>query len=97
MTSFVFVLSASLALAQAPELPGWKLVWSDEFNYTGHPDPTKWRYEEGYERHNQYYAVNRLEHDGGLCARLSEDPRRVQVSERPCSEINQYTEEPCRY
>ena len=49
--------------AQAPELPGWKLVWSDEFNYTGHPDPTKWGYEEGYVRHNelQYYTVNRLE------------------------------------
>jgi beta-glucanase (GH16 family) len=44
-------------------LPGWKLVWSDEFNYTGHPDPSKWCYEEGYVRHNelQYYTVNRLE------------------------------------
>ncbi|HET6569804.1 MAG TPA: glycoside hydrolase family 16 protein [Rhodothermales bacterium] len=39
------------------------LVWSDEFNYTGHPDPAKWGYEEGYVRHNelQYYTVNRLE------------------------------------
>lgn len=25
----------------------WKLVWSDEFNYTGAPDPTKWGYDEG--------------------------------------------------
>src|SRR5262245_47024985 len=40
-----------------------KLVWSDEFNYKGHPDPKKWGYEEGYVRHNelQYYTVNRLE------------------------------------
>ena len=54
---------ASMACAQAPDLPGWKLVWSDEFNYTGHPDPAKWGYEEGYVRHNelQYYTVNRLE------------------------------------
>ena len=54
---------ASMAYAQAPNLPGWKLVWSDEFNYTGRPDPTKWGYEEGYVRHNelQYYTVNRLE------------------------------------
>lgn len=39
------------------------LVWSDEFNYTGHPDPQKWGYEEGYVRHNelQYYTVNRIE------------------------------------
>jgi len=40
-----------------------KLVWSDEFNYKGHPDHKKWGYEEGYVRHNelQYYTVNRLE------------------------------------
>src|SRR6266498_4015195 len=40
-----------------------KLVWSDEFNYIGHPNPDKWNYEEGYVRHNelQYYTVNRLE------------------------------------
>lgn len=24
---------------------GWKLVWSDEFNYAGDPDPPKWGYE----------------------------------------------------
>jgi len=40
-----------------------KLIWSDEFNYTGHPDASKWNYEEGYVRHNelQYYTVNRLQ------------------------------------
>src|SRR5687768_1881682 len=40
-----------------------KLVWSDEFNYAGHPDPKKWRYEEGFVRHreSQYYTKNRLE------------------------------------
>jgi beta-glucanase (GH16 family) len=41
-----------------------KLVWSDEFNYTGHPNPDKWGYEEGYYRRPielQYYTVNRLE------------------------------------
>ena len=54
---------ASPAYAQAPESPGWKLVWSDEFNYTGHPDPAKWNYEQGYVRHNEleYYTVNRLD------------------------------------
>ena len=42
----------------------WKLVWADEFNYTGHPDPEKWSYEEGYWRRPtelQYYTVKRLE------------------------------------
>lgn len=57
------LLISSPTYAQARELPGWKLVWSDEFNYTGHPDPNKWGYEEGYIRHFelQYYTVNRLE------------------------------------
>jgi len=49
---------------------GWKLVWSDEFNYTGLPDPAKWDYEEGYVRNNeaQYYTRARKENawvDGG--------------------------------
>ncbi|MBS1654033.1 MAG: glycoside hydrolase family 16 protein, partial [Bacteroidetes bacterium] len=25
----------------------WKLIWSDEFNYTGLPDSSKWNYETG--------------------------------------------------
>ena len=35
-----------------------KLVWSEEFNYTGSPDPEKWDYEIGYIRNGelQYYT-----------------------------------------
>lgn len=38
-----------------------KLIWSDEFNYTGLPDSTKWGYEEGFIRNNesQYYTKAR--------------------------------------
>lgn len=25
--------------------PGWKMVWSEEFNYSGLPDPQKWEYD----------------------------------------------------
>jgi beta-glucanase (GH16 family) len=32
--------------ADKPE-PEWKLVWSDEFNYTGLPDSAKWNYNVG--------------------------------------------------
>jgi len=41
----------------------WKLVWSDEFNYQGLPDPAKWNYEEGFVRNHekQYYTRARLE------------------------------------
>ena len=48
------------------------LVWQDEFNGEGLPDPTKWSYEVGYVRNNeaQYYTDARVENifqkDGAL-------------------------------
>ena len=49
----LFVLIAARAMAG-----DWKLVWSDEFDKPGLPDPTKWGYEEGFIRNNeaQYYT-----------------------------------------
>ena len=46
---------------------GFELVWSDEFETDGLPDPAKWKYdtfrnEEGwFNNEKQYYAANRLE------------------------------------
>jgi len=39
------------------------LVWADEFDYSGLPNPEYWGYEEGYVRNNevQYYVAGRLE------------------------------------
>jgi beta-glucanase (GH16 family) len=44
------------------KIPGYKLVWSDEFDYTGLPDSTKWGYEKGHVRNDetQYYEQARL-------------------------------------
>lgn len=61
------VLSGTLGAAS----PEWQLVWSDEFDYTGHPDPTRWTYEDGFVRNNeaQYYTADRLENarvEGGV-------------------------------
>ena len=46
-----------------PPAGKWELVWSDDFNYNGLPDSTKWDYEEGYRRNHesQYYTRGRLE------------------------------------
>jgi len=46
-----------------PPLPGWDLIWHDEFEGSGSPDSTKWGYEVGYIRNNemQYYTAGRLE------------------------------------
>jgi beta-glucanase (GH16 family) len=44
---------------------GWKLVFNDEFNYTGLPDSTKWTYETGGHgwgnNEKQFYLKNSLE------------------------------------
>ena len=55
---------AAAARADAASSPaGWKLVWSDEFNREGRPDPAKWTFEEGFVRNQetQYYTRARRE------------------------------------
>ncbi|MGD0094392.1 MAG: glycoside hydrolase family 16 protein, partial [Planctomycetota bacterium] len=50
-------------VAPPPERAGWKLVWSDEFEGEGAPDPKKWTYETGFVRNAelQYYTKDRRE------------------------------------
>ena len=75
----------------------WKLVWSDEFNYTGHPDPEKWGYEQGYIRHNelQYYTHYRLENarvDGqNLLIELRKETPESFVATSKNDEYHRYT------
>jgi beta-glucanase (GH16 family) len=61
-----FGFAFAMALLLVPAVGGaeeWKLVWSDEFDYQGLPDPNKWGYEEGFVRNNeaQYYTKARKE------------------------------------
>lgn len=62
--------SASEADPFAPNPPsGMKLVWSDEFNADGRPDPANWAYETGYVRNHeaQWYRPESAEvRDGCL-------------------------------
>ena len=58
------LLSFSCALLAFSAAAGdWKLVWSDEFDRPGLPDPAKWNYEQGFIRNNedQYYTRERSE------------------------------------
>ncbi len=62
-------VTAPLALAlagphaDAKRTPKRHLVWSDEFNRPGQPDPAEWDREVGFIRNNemQFYTRNRLE------------------------------------
>jgi beta-glucanase (GH16 family) len=58
----VSLLWATLSFAQAQEQKAsiskgedssYQLVWSDEFNYQGAPDPNKWTYERGFVRNQE--------------------------------------------
>lgn len=66
MTSLACMTLLLLAQPSAPSSatpPGWELVWSDEFDRDGLPDPEKWNYEEGFIRNQekQYYTKARRE------------------------------------
>jgi beta-glucanase (GH16 family) len=58
------VVFLQAAVGQAPEKK-WKLVWSDEFNYSGLPDSTKWSYDtggHGWGNHEkQYYREKTIQ------------------------------------
>lgn len=47
----------------SPLAAEWKMVWNDEFDGKGAPDPAKWTYEEGFvrNREDQYYVKDRRE------------------------------------
>jgi len=44
---------ASVAPAQSRDHHAWKLVWSDEFDKPGRPDPARWTYETGFVRNSE--------------------------------------------
>jgi len=61
--SVALVLAGAAGTAGAQERPGWQLVWHDEFDQPGLPDPAKWDYEVGRVRNHeaQYYTRARRE------------------------------------
>ncbi len=79
-------LLTSLQMSAQPvsQLPlsqgSWKLVWSDEFDYTGLPDSTKWTYQvggSGWGNHErQYYTSKRTENARVENGRLIIEARR---------------------
>jgi beta-glucanase (GH16 family) len=59
--------------------PGWTLVWSDEFDVDGAPDPASWGFERGFVRNEElqwYQAANATVQNGILTI----EARREQVA-----------------
>lgn len=69
MNRLLFFVLVCLGLAGSIETQAqtkkWKLVWADEFNYSGLPDSTKWNYDVGGHGWGnnewQFYTEKRLE------------------------------------
>jgi beta-glucanase (GH16 family) len=70
MKQYVLLLSlALLAPSAAPQPAGeWKLVWSDEFDRDGKPDPARWTYEMGFVRNQelQWYQPDNARCQNGV-------------------------------
>lgn len=64
--------------AQPPVYPGFALVWADEFNRDGDPDPKNWTYERGFVRNRelQWYQPANARVANGL---LTIEARRERV------------------
>lgn len=69
-----------------PTLPGWVLVWNDEFDVPGLPDASKWDYDTEYNRRGwwnnelQYYSRDRLENARVADGKLYITARRERLS-----------------
>lgn len=50
------------------EIPGMKLAWNDEFNYTGKPNAANWSYESGFIRNEelQWYKSDNVNCNNGV-------------------------------
>ncbi|WP_229311188.1 glycoside hydrolase family 16 protein [Larkinella soli] len=65
----------------------WKLVWADEFDTDGPPDPKNWRFERGFVRNEelQWYQPDNARCAGGLLIIESRRERRPNPDYQPNS------------
>ncbi|OHB55387.1 MAG: beta-glucanase [Planctomycetes bacterium RBG_13_44_8b] len=68
-TACLILLLTSIIVAQEiPKSPEYEMVWSDEFNKDGRPDPNNWTYEKGFVRNEelQWYQPENAQCENGL-------------------------------
>ncbi|MFI3260015.1 MAG: glycoside hydrolase family 16 protein [Rikenellaceae bacterium] len=64
------ITTAATSCVESPtQYEGWELVWNEEFNNDGAPDPESWSYERGFVRNNElqwYQEANAICKGGRL-------------------------------
>ena len=92
IATILALMAATGGAAQepSPDVPaGYRLVWSDEFDREGLPDPARWRFDTHankrgwYNDELQYYAADRLENARVAHGKLVITARRETLSEEP--------------
>ena len=74
--------------AKPPKAPeGMKLVWSDEFDKDGAPDPAKWNFERGFARNEeaQWYQPDNARVRNGMLVIEARRERRPNPNYKPGS------------
>ncbi len=101
LASLGLILAATAAAYGEPTAPAgeWKLVWSDEFNADGPPDPAKWGYETGFVRNHeaQWYQPQNARCEGGLLIIEARRERRPNPNFRPDSQDWRTSREAAEY
>jgi beta-glucanase (GH16 family) len=84
LTALASLLATSPA--QQPADP-WKLVWSDDFDRDGRPDPAKWTYETGFVRNQelQWYQPENARCENGLLIIEAKRERKKNPGYKPDS------------
>ena len=80
--------AASVPVAAQPvtAIPGWTLIWADEFDVDGLPDSSKWGFDiernklGWYNNEKQYYSANRLENSSVQGGYLTITARKESLS-----------------
>jgi beta-glucanase (GH16 family) len=78
---------------------GYRLVWSDEFNKHGRPDPNNWTYERGFVRNRelQWYQPENARCENGLLIIEGRRERKVNPNYRPNSRNRRESREYAEY
>ncbi|KEQ18494.1 hypothetical protein GZ78_13500 [Endozoicomonas numazuensis] len=78
----------------------WKLVWQDEFDYTGLPDNKKWNYEEGYIRNSELQTYTRDKQNArvedGILIIEAHQQKRADANTNTCTSSNRIIQWWCR-
>jgi beta-glucanase (GH16 family) len=83
----ILLVTPIIAAQEIPRPTGYELVWSDEFNKDGRPDPNNWTYEKGFVRNEelQWYQPENAQCENGFLIIEGRRERKENPSYRPDS------------